>query len=661
MTTREVVLQDDDLVARARLAADRAARHLFAIQRADGHLVAELESNATLTAEYVFLRQMLGLPLADRAGRVTRWLFEHQQSDGGWTLAAGLPSDVSTTAEAFLALRLCGVAEDDPRLSHAASRIRSLGGLAKVRVFTRIHLACFGLWPWSAVPVLPPELILLPGRAPVSIYSFASWARATLIPLFVIAHHRPTFALPNGRSAENPWLDALWQGPRAKPARLRASALGVLARRGPGTRFLFALFEPLLAAYDRRPPRTLRARAVRACTRWILAHQDAGGDWGGIFPPMMNSLLALHLEGHALSSGPMQRGLAAIERFALDDGDGLRMQACVSPVWDTALSAAALLDAGVPADEPRVAQACEWLEARQVLDVRGDWSVLRPALAAGGWAFEYENRFYPDVDDTAAVLALLVRRCPGALGSHAVQRGLAWMLGMQSRDGGWGAFDADNDKTFLNDIPFSDMDSLCDPSTPDVTGHALELLGALRTARGADEREPAITRGLAYLRRTQEPEGAWYGRWGVHYLYGTHAALCAFASLGVPRADPQVTRALDWLRRVQNADGGFGESVLAYRDRAHMGRGTSTPSQTAWALLALLAYLPADHAAITRGVRWLLARQCVGAGPETGTWREPEFTATGFPNHFYLRYHLYRHYFPLMALGRWLRVTSATR
>ncbi len=655
MTALEAPTRDDDLRGRARLAADRAIRHLRALQRTDGHLCAELESNATLTAEYVFLWQMLGLPLAGRAEPLSRWLLGGQQADGGWTIAAGLPSDVSTTAEAYLALRLLGHAEDDPRLIHAAIRIRALGGLERVRVFTRIHLACFGLWPWSALPVLPPELILLPGRGPVSVYSLASWARSTMIPLFVIGHHRPTFALPNGCSAENPWLDALWLDPTHKDARFGQSALSVLATRGPGMRLVLALGEPLLRAYDRHAPARLRDRALAACERWILEHQDPSGDWGGIFPPMMNSVLALRLSGHALESSPVRRGLEAIERFALADAGGLRMQACVSPVWDTALSATAMLEAGVPAEEPRVAQACEWLAARQVLDVRGDWSVLRPALEPGGWAFEYENRHYPDVDDTAAVLAVLLRQRPGALGTAPIERGLRWMLGMQGRDGGWGAFDADNDKTFLNDIPFSDMDSLCDPSTPDVTGHVLELLGALRGAPGAEAREGAIARGVSYLRRTQEPEGSWYGRWGVHYVYGTHAALCALSSLGVPRSDRQVTRALEWLVSVQNADGGFGESVLAYRDRAWMGRGASTPSQTAWALLALGGYLPHDHAAITRGVRWLCDRQVVGAGAETGTWPEPEFTATGFPNHFYLRYHLYRHYFPLQALGRWLR------
>jgi len=655
MATLQEPSRAGDLRADARRAADRAIRHLHALQQPDGHLCAELESNATLTAEYVFLRQMLGLPLADRAEPLSRWLLGGQQPDGGWTIAAGLPSDVSTTAEAYLALRLVGHGEDDPRLIHAASRIRSLGGLARVRVFTRIHLACFGLWPWSAIPVLPPELVLLPGRAPVSVYSLASWARSTMIPLFVIAHHRPTFALPNGHSAENPWLDALWLDPRAKRARFGQSARQVLATRGLGTRLLFALGEPLLRAYDRHASALLRDRALAACERWILAHQDPSGDWGGIFPPMMNSVLALRLAGHALGSPPVERGLEAIERFALEDTAGLRMQACVSPVWDTALSATAMLEAGAPPGDPRIAQACAWLGARQVLDVRGDWSVLRPGLEPGGWAFEYENRHYPDVDDTAAVLTVLLRQRPEALASPELQRGLAWMLGMQGKDGGWGAFDADNDKTFLNDIPFSDMDSLCDPSTPDVTGHALELLGALREAPGAKAREPAIARGLSYLRRTQEPEGSWYGRWGVHYVYGTHAALCALSALGVPRGDRQVARALDWLVSVQNPDGGFGESVLAYRDRAQMGRGASTPSQTAWALLALLSYLPHDHAAITRAVRWLCARQVVGAGPEAGTWSEPEFTATGFPNHFYLRYHLYRHYFPLQALGRWLR------
>jgi squalene-hopene/tetraprenyl-beta-curcumene cyclase len=361
---------------------------------------------------------------------------------------------------------------------------------------------------------------------------------------------------------------------------------------------------------------------------------------------MMNGVLALTLQGHAIDSDPVRRGLAALEAFSILDGEGFRVESCQSPVWDTILALTALLDSGAEACDQRLVAATRWIEAQQLTEPRGDWRVYNPGGEPGGWAFEYCNTWYPDVDDTAAAVIALVKRDPDARRSATVRRALAWMRSMQNRDGGWAAFDRDNDKTFLNEIPFSDMDSLCDPSSPDVTGRVLEALAISGETGGS-----VVSRALAYLRREQEPEGSWFGRWGVNYVYGTSNVLNGLSRAGVAASDPMVARALRWLESVQNDDGGFGEGLESYADRARMGIGPSTPSQTAWGVMALLAYRPASDPAVARGVAWLVARQ-LDAGPDAGSWREEEFTGTGFPRHFYIRYHLYRHYFPLMALGR---------
>jgi squalene-hopene/tetraprenyl-beta-curcumene cyclase len=376
---------------------------------------------------------------------------------------------------------------------------------------------------------------------------------------------------------------------------------------------------------------------------------------------MINGVIALWLQGYGLDSEPVRKGLEAIEEFSWEDADGLRIQACESPVWDTALSTIALIDSGTDRERDELRGAARWVLDRQLLVGHGDWKVYRPGLEPGGWSFEYTNSWYPDIDDTAAVVLMLLKQDPASAGGERVAKALRWMIGMQNRDGGWAAFDVDNDRHFLNEIPFSDMGSLCDPSTPDVTGRVLEALGLwLRIPGGAApedlllrrQAESALSLGISYLRRTQEEQGSWYGRWGVNYIYGTSNALCGLAQAGVPVSDPMVDLAVIWLKHVQNRDGGWGESLASYSDRRWMGRGVSTASQTAWALMGLLSYAPPGDVSVERGVRWLVRHQI--QLPEGGSWHEEHSTGTGFPNHFYLRYHLYRHYFPMMALGRYL-------
>ena len=640
------------LALRAAKAIRGAVAHSHRTQRSDGHWCAELESNCSITAEYVLMRQALGLETtAARKAALVRYLFDHQQADGSWVVAHGLPGDLSTTAECYLALRILGIETADARLQKAQGFILAGGGLEKMRVFTRIHFALFGLFPWDAVPALPPELVLLPPSSPVNIYSFASWARGTIVPLLVLFHHRPLFALPNGTAADNGWLDHLWLDPTDKHVPYNEPLLRVVARHGLAWKSAFSAIDLALRRYKkvrRWPFHGLSSRATEACVGWILDHQEKSGDWAGIFPPMVNGVLALFAHGYALDSDPMARALAAVERFTLEDGGGLRVEACQSPVWDTTLTMIGLLDCA--ADDERLVRAREWISGLQIREEYGDWKVYNPDGPPGGWSFEYANTWYPDVDDTAAVVIAFLKQDPSSGSSEVVRRAVEWMVSMQNDDGGWAAFDKHNDKTFLNEIPFSDMDSLCDPSTPDIVGRVLEALGLLKDRRY----DQVCARGIEYLRRSQEAEGSWFGRWGVNYVYGTSNVLSALRHHGISAADPMIVRAIDWLRSVQNVDGGWGERLESYSDKSYMGRGPSTASQTSWALMAMLAFVPPDDLAVQRGVEWLVARQT-----REGSWDEAEFTGTGFPRHFYLRYHMYRHYFPLMALGRFVRAQRA--
>ncbi|HEY1537696.1 MAG TPA: squalene--hopene cyclase, partial [Polyangiaceae bacterium] len=476
--------------------------------------------------------------------------------------------------------------------------------------------------------------------------------RGTIVPLLVLFHHQPVFALPNGQCANNSWLDLLWRDAHHKQLSGSVAFTTILLQHGPGWKATFAAADVALRQYQKLrvwPFQQLRQHAVDRCLDWILKHQEADGDWAGIFPPMLNGVLALSAHGYRTDSEPLRLGLEAIERFVLQDSAGIRIEACQSPVWDTTLMMIGLLDSGTAAE--RLKATRQWITRLQILEDHGDWKIYNPRGKPGGWSFEYANTWYPDVDDTAAVVTAFVKHEPASARSSVVRRALDWVVSMQNEDGGWAAFDKANDKLFLNEIPFADMGSLCDPSTPDIAGRVLEALGLVSEPRY----EQACARGIAYLREAQEPEGCWFGRWGVNYVYGTSNVLCALRHHDLCPAEPMIARALSWLLSVQNADGGWGESVASYADRSFMGRGPSTASQTAWALMALLAFLPAQHRSVQRGVEWLLARQT-----DEGSWAEQQFTGTGFPKHFYLRYHMYRHYFPLMALGRYLHATQVS-
>ncbi len=606
------------------LALERARSHLASLQQPGGWWRGELETNVTMDAEDLLMRELLGIRTAAETASAARWIRSQQREDGTWGNYRGAPGDLSTTIEAYLALRLAGDAPEQPHMDRAAAWAREQGGVEQARVFTHIWLALFGLWPWDRVPAVPPEVVLLPRWAPLNIYDFACWARQTVVAIALVSAQRPVRPL----GVEIP---ELFCGQPAPPSTARSRMA-----------LAFGLLDRILHAYERHPLRPLRRLAVARATRWVLARQEANGGWGGIQPPWVYSILALHLGGLALEHPVITRALRGLEDFLVQDERGRRLEACQSPVWDTALAMIALLDAGAEPEDPALVAAAEWLIGKQIL-AGGDWQVRRPQLAPGGWAFEFANDGYPDVDDTAECLVALHRtRIPDeARRRAAIERGLAWMIGMQSRDGGWGAFDADNTRTLIAELPFFDFGAVIDPPSADVTAHVVEALALLGHGAG----EPA-RRGVAWLRAAQEDDGSWFGRWGVNHLYGTGAVLPALIAAGVDPAEPCIRRAVAWLESHQNEDGGWGEDCRSYVEEAWIGRGASTASQTGWALLALHA-AGERSPAVRRGLRFLAETQT-----ETGVWEEPWHTGTGFPGDFYLNYHLYRLVFPLTALGR---------
>ncbi|KAJ5936694.1 terpene cyclase [Penicillium verhagenii] len=638
----------------------------------DGHWCGEVKTNATTTAEYVLLYQALGRDLLSDREAIISWLLSVQAADGSWSIAPEYPGDISTTVEAYLALKLLGFPEESRQLKMCRDFVISAGGVAKVRIFTRIYLAMFGLFPWTAVPELPPELILVPSRLPISIYQWSAWARATIVPLLVISHHRPIYALPNGRSESNVYLDELWCNPASKNVPYTTGFL--MSWKCDAIAFAFKLVDFSLHRLNGlRTFNPVRQYSLRRCIDWILDHQEEAGDIGDIMPSLHGAMFALNLEGYGLDSDPIRRGLEAIERYSWRDRLGKRIQTTVSAFWDTSLMIIGLTDAGIPQNNPILSRSVSWARGRQILDRHGDWALYNPNLEPGGFCFGYFNTWYPDVDDTSAAVVSMIRHDTQSLCSSHVLRALKWLLGMQNKDGGWGAFDRDNTNLFLNKIPFSDMDALCDPSTPDVTGHVLEAFGLfLSTSRKhniqagesqlIDHLTAASQRAIDYLSSMQEPSGAWYGRWGCNYLYGTSASLCALQyfigntennawSGGDDSILDDVKNATTWLEATQNQDGGWGETLHSYEDPLRAGSGPSTASQTAWALMGLLPYSSPSKRTILEGVDYLLRTQ-KEASPHGATWQEDHFTGTGFPSHFYMGYSFYPHYFPLMALGR---------
>ncbi|GHF38044.1 squalene-hopene/tetraprenyl-beta-curcumene cyclase [Amycolatopsis bartoniae] len=612
-------------------ALGRAVAHLKGLQEDGGWWKGELETNVTMDAEDLLLREFLGIRTAAETEEAARWIRSQQREDGTWATFYGGPGELSTTVEAWVALRLAGDPVEAPHMRAAQEFVLANGGLEATRVFTRIWLALFGLWSWDDLPNMPPELIFLPSWFPLNVYDWGCWARQTVVPLTIVSTLRPVRPLPVG-------VDELRTGVRPRKERRPWTWSGA-----------FEYLDKALHTYAKLPVKPLRGLAMRTAAEWILARQEADGSWGGIQPPWVYSLLALHLLGYSFEHPAVKAGFAGLDGFIIreetPDGWVRRLEACQSPVWDTGLAMTALHDAGVPADDPALLKAADWLLGEEVR-VPGDWAVKRPATPPGGWAFEFANDIYPDTDDTAEVVLALRRTAhpdrPRV--KEAIDRAVVWLQGMQSRDGGWGAFDADNTRELTTKLPFCDFGAVIDPPSADVTAHIVEMMAAEGLANS-----PECRRGVKWLLDAQEDDGSWFGRWGANHLYGTGAAVPALVAAGVSPGDPAVRRAVKWLESCQNPDGGWGEDLRSYRDPAWIGKGDSTASQTAWALLALLAAGERESAMVKRGVRWLVETQRAD-----GTWDEPQFTGTGFPGDFYINYHLYRLVFPVSALGRYV-------
>ncbi|MDE2516526.1 MAG: squalene--hopene cyclase [Rhodospirillales bacterium] len=628
-------------------AGARAIAALTATQKPDGHFVFALEADATIPAEYVLLEHFLDRIDPALEARIGTYLRAIQGAHGGWPLFHDGAFDLSASVKAYFALKAIGDDADAPHMARARAAILAAGGAARVNVFTRIQLALFGAVPWRAVPVMPVEIMHLPLWFPFHLSKVSYWSRTVIVPLLVLMALRPQARNPRGIGVAELFV--------TPPAQVRDWIRGPY--RSAWGRF-FKGVDTVLRAVQPYFPAAARRAAIRRAVDFVTARLNGSEGLGGIYPAIANSVMMFDTLGYAADHPDAAIAWQAVRRLLVDhevaagrNDPAAYCQPCLSPVWDTALAGHALIEAG---EDGAAARACDWLIPRQILDVVGDWGVRRPGLAPGGWAFQYENAYYPDVDDTA-VVGMLLHRCGDPAHGAAIARARDWILGMQSRgggrlDGGWGAFEPENTHLHLNHIPFADHGALLDPPTSDVTARCVSFLAQIGLA--ADH--PAMARAIAFLRREQEAEGSWFGRWGTNYLYGTWSVLCAFHAAGIGPDDPAVARACDWLIAVQRADGGWGEDEESYADAPHGRYHASTPSQTAWALLGLMAGGRIGDPAVARGIAWLIAAQ----RPDGG-FDELPYTAVGFPRVFYLRYHGYKLYFPALALARYARMRAA--
>ncbi|HET8612374.1 MAG TPA: squalene--hopene cyclase [Sphingomonas sp.] len=616
----------DETIGRARDALARA-------QQPDGHWVFELEADATIPSEYILLRHYLGEPDdLELEAAIGRYLRRIQASHGGWSLYHEGGFDISATVKAYYALKMIGDDVDAPHMARAREEILKRGGAGAVNVFTRIQLALFGAGPWEAIPEMPVELILAPRRFPITLRRMSYWARTVIVPLLVLQALRPTARNPRGVKVDELYLPGRRPLKRALPGRWAwetgFGALDWVLKRGRGLW-----------------PKKLRRRAIQACVDFVVERLNGENGLGAIYPAMANSVMMFDALGYAPDHPHRAIARQSVEKLLVRRADGeVYCQPCVSPVWDTALAAHAMLEAG---EDEAAARGLDWLVPRQILDVKGDWAEQRPNVRPGGWAFQYGNDHYPDLDDTAVVVMAMDRARPrlGGRFDEAIARGVEWNAGLQSHDGGFAAFDADNTHFYLNNIPFADHGALLDPPTADVTARVVSMLAQLDEPLDS----PRMTAALEWLKRDQHAEGSWWGRWGVNHIYGAWSVLCALNAAGIDPANPMVRRAVRWLVTIQNADGGWGESCDSYAlDRKGHEPAPSVASQTAWALLGLMAAGEVDHPAVARGVAWLQRRQ-----EEDGLWGQEHYTGGGFPRVFYLRYHGYPKYFPLWAMARY--------
>ena len=616
-------------------------QHLLSIQHEDGYWWGELESNVTITAEVVLLHKIWQTDHTRPLNKAEAYLRSQQREHGAWELYYDDGGDLSTSVEAYMALRLLGVSALDPALIKAQKFIVQQGGISKTRIFTKMHLALIGCYDWRGLPSIPPWIMLLPDESPFTIYEMSSWARGSTVPLLIVFDRQPVFKLDNPITLDELYSEGI------------ENVVYELPRNHDWTDVFLAIDSAFQLARDLNLV-PLREEGLAAAEKWVLERQEATGDWGGIIPAMLNSLLSLRTLNYDVNDPIIQRGLTAIDNFAIEESNSYRIQPCISPVWDTAWCLRALIESGVEPNHPHIVKAGEWLLDKQILDY-GDWAVKNKGTTPGGWAFEFDNRFYPDLDDSAVVvMALSQTKLPDeANKAQAISRCVNWMASMQCQPGGWAAFDLDNDQDWINLIPYGDLKAMIDPNTADVTARVLEMLGECRLSMDKGRVQKAIN----YLIDEQETDGSWFGRWGVNYIYGTSGVLAALAAIAPSRCYAEIQRGANWLVNCQNPDGGWGETCASYDDPSFKGTGVSTASQTAWAIMGILAAVEstkfAGEKVITQGVEYLICTQ-----KNDGTWNENYFTGTGFPCHFYLKYHLYQQYFPLQALARAKKIFS---
>lgn len=644
-------------VTRLDQAIQASQNWILSQQYDEGYWWSELESNVTMAAEVVLLHKIWGTDKTRPLHKVEAYLRREQREHGGWELFYGDGGHLSNSVEAYMALRLLGVPTDDPALVTARAFILKQGGITKCRVFTKLHLALIGCYDWRGVPSIPPWIMLLPQSFPI--YEMSSWARGSTVPLLIVFDQKPVFLTDPAITLDELYVEG------------REYASFEFPKSGTWGDIFLTLDQLFKFAEDWNLV-PFREEGLKAAEKWVLERQEETGDWGGIIPAMLNSLLALRCLGYDAHDPLVERGMAAVDRFAIETDDTYHVQPCVSPVWDTAWCIRALRDSGLPADHPDLVKAGEWIIDRQIIDY-GDWAVKNKQGRPGAWAFEFVNRWYPDLDDSATVvMALSQLDLPNQDRQQgAIARAVDWIATMQCDLGGWGAFDINNDQEWLNELPYADLKAMIDPNTADVTARVVEMVGYLLDSPlstleptkpyahipslipASDvEYPPRLTRALAYLTREQEADGSWFGRWGVNYIYGTSGVLSALALAAPKTHRTQIEPGVAWLVSCQNADGGWGETCFSYNDPKFKGQGDSTASQTAWALIGLLdaakALGKSETNAIERGIQYLIDTQL----PD-GRWDEAYFTGTGFPRHFYLKYHMYQQYFSLIALGRY--------
>ena len=616
----------------------KAVEFLLSAQADEGYWAGEFEGDTILASEYIILMAHLRRWNASKARKAAAYIRSKQMENGGWPVFPDGPVDASASVEAYMALKLAGDGADQPHMVRAREAIRQAGGVRACNSYTKFYLAMLGQIPWSDTPAVPPELMLLPNKFYFNIYEISSWSRTFVVPLSIIWARKSVTRVERGRG-----VDELFEGDERATVRLR------IERPLVSWRNFFVAADALVKAAERLNIIPLRKKSIERASQWMLEHCEHSAGLGAIFPPMVYSLIALRVLKYPDDSPEVRRAWEELEKLEIEEEDTLRLQPCISPVWDTAIAVNALSEAGVDEGHPALRRAGKWLVSKEV-KMRGDWQVKRPALQPGGWYFEFANEFYPDIDDTAMVMMGLERTRDVAGKEEACRRALAWLLGMQGRDGGWASFDVDNDKAILNSIPFADHNAMLDPSTSDITARILEMFSFY----GIGPDQQAAQRGIEFLRREQEDDGSWYGRWGVNYIYGTWQALRGLSRMGLGPDDPAVRRGAAWLADVQNEDGGWGESCISYYEPSLKTEGEGTASQTAWALMGLMCAGMADSDEVTRGIDYLLRTQT-----QDGTWQEEQFTGAGFPKVFYIKYHLYRHSFPVMALGMHLRERRA--